>query len=76
MMNGIDLKITKDSDFTMKMQTIKETVYDDCQFLIEMLQRVDYSDDAKIEQSAPYVIGYVKSALENIQLNVQQLENE
>ena len=58
----------------MKMQSIKETIYDDCEFLIEMLQRVDYTDDAQIEQSAPYVIGYVKSALQNIQINVQQLE--
>ena len=58
----------------MKMQSIKETIYDDCEFLIEMLQRVDYTDDAQTEQSAPYVIGYVKSALQNIQFNVQQLE--
>ena len=58
----------------MKMQSIKETIYDDCEFLIEMLQRVDYTDDAQTEQSAPYVIGYVKSALQNIQINVQQLE--
>ena len=58
----------------MKMQSIKETIYDDCEFLIEMLQRVDYSDNAQTEQSAPYVIGYVKSALQNIQANVQQLE--
>ena len=58
----------------MKMQSIKETIYDDCEFLIEMLQRVDYADDAQTEQSAPYVIGYVKSALQNIQANVQQLE--
>ena len=58
----------------MKMQSIKETIYDDCEFLIEMLQRVDYADDAQTEQSAPYVIGYVKSALQNIQNNVQQLE--
>lgn len=58
----------------MKMQSIKETIYDDCEFLIEMLQRVDYADNARTEQSAPYVIGYVKSALQNIQNNVQQLE--
>ena len=58
----------------MKMQSIKETIYDDCEFLIEMLQRVDYTDDAQTEQSAPYVIGYVKSALLNIQNNVQQRE--
>ena len=58
----------------MKMQSIKETIYDDCEFLIEMLQKVDYSDNAQTEQSAPYVIGYVKSALQNIQANVQQLE--
>ena len=58
----------------MKMQSIKETIYDDCEFLIEMLQRVDYTDNAQTEQSAPYVIGYVKSALQNIQANVQQLE--
>ena len=58
----------------IKMQSIKETIYDDCEFLINMLQRVDYNDDAQTEQSAPYVIGYVKSALQNIQANVQQLE--
>ena len=58
----------------MKMQSIKETIYDDCEFLIEMLQRVDYTDNAQTEQSPPYVIGYVKSALQNIQANVQQLE--
>ena len=58
----------------MKMQSIKETIYDDCEFLIEMLQRVNYTDDAQTEQSAPYVIGYVKSALQNIQANVQLLE--
>ena len=58
----------------MKMQSIKETIYDHCEFLIEMLQRVDYADNAQIEQSAPDVIGYVKSALQNIQNNVQQLE--
>ena len=56
------------------MQSIKETIYDDCEFLIEMLQRVDYTDNAQTEQSPPYVIGYVKSALQNIQANVQQLE--
>ena len=50
-----------------------ESVIDALQEALAKCQSVDYHDDAKIEQSAPYVLGWTSSTIKNALIDLNKL---
>jgi hypothetical protein len=59
-----DIKI-RQSQFESIVESVKSA--------IDVCERVDYSDDAKCEDSAPYAIGWSKSTLKNLMIDLNRI---
>ena len=50
-----------------------ESIVESVKLAIDVCERVDYSDDAKCEDFAPYAIGWSKSTLKNLMIDLNRI---
>jgi hypothetical protein len=53
-----------------------ESVIDALQEALEKCQTVNYNEDAKVEQSAPYAIGWTSSTIKNALIDLNKLRQD
>jgi len=61
----------------MKDITIKryefDSIMESVQKALDVCERVDYSDEAKCENTPPYIVGWSKSTLRNLMIDLNRI---
>ena len=60
------------NDITIKRYEF-DSIMESIQKALDVCERVDYSDDAKCEDTAPYAVGWSKATLKNLVIDLNRI---
>jgi hypothetical protein len=60
------------NDITIKRYEF-DSIMESIQKALDVCERVDYSDDAKCENTPPYIVGWSKSTLRNLVTDLNRI---
>ena len=60
------------NDITIKRYQF-DSIMESIQKALDVCERVDYSDDAKCEDTAPYAVGWSKATLKNLVTDLNRI---
>ena len=59
-------------DITIKRYEF-DSIMESIQKALDVCERVDYRDDAEVENTPPYAVGWTKSTLKNLMIDLNRI---